>query len=97
MGVVPRTAVGIDLGIGDLRKRAVDVLSLPKRRRAVRRRAHQRMAKAHAGIDLEQAGLGGRTGGLGRDSEALGRLPHQHGLAYRIGSRKLQQPPGLGR
>ena len=85
LGAVPGAAVGIELGIGDLRQRAMSFLSLVKRRRPIRRRAHQRVTKPHAGPELEQARLGCRRGSLGRDSESLGCLPHQHRFADRVG------------
>jgi hypothetical protein len=53
------------------------------------------MPKQHAGADLEQAGLGCRRRRLRGDAEPLGRPPHQHRIADRIGRRQLQQAPAI--
>ena len=97
LGPVPGAAVGIDLRIGDLRQRPMDVLSLLKRRRPVGRRAHQRMTKPHARAELDQSGVdrGGRR--VRPDREPLRCSPHQHRVAGRIGRRKPEQAPRLGR
>jgi hypothetical protein len=69
VGAVPRTAVGIKRGIGRLRQRAVDQLALWQGRRAVDRRAHQRMAEAHPGAQLDQSGALGRRSSVHADAE----------------------------
>jgi hypothetical protein len=55
------------------------------------------MTEPHAGADLQQTGLGCRRRSLGPDPEPLGRPPHQHRIADRIGRRQLQQHAGVGR
>ena len=97
VGPMPGTAVGIDIRIGDLREDAVRLLSLPKRRRPVGRRAHKRMTKPHPRVELDQSGLDGGRRSLGTDRQPLGSSPQQHGVADGIGRCELQQPPRLGR
>ena len=52
---VPGASVGVDLRVGRLRQRAVGPSSILGRCRPVDRRTHQRMAKAHPAVDLDQA------------------------------------------
>lgn len=92
---VPGTPVGIEPRIGGLGQGAVRGLSVLSRRRAVRRRAGQRMAEPYPGAELDQAGLGGGCRRVGAGPESAGCPPHQGRVAGRVGRRDQQQPPGL--
>ena len=95
--VMPGAAIRIHLGIGRLGQRAVHLLALGHGRRPVHRRAHQRMAEAHAGAERDQLRHLGRRRRLGRDPEPLGRAPEQGHVADRLGRRGQQEPPRVGR
>ncbi len=97
LGPVPGPAVRIGLRIGDLRQSRVSSLPVPERRRPVGRRAHQRMPEPHLPAELHQPRMRGRLTRVRRDRQPAGSLPHQRGIAGRIGRRQLQQPPRLAR
>ena len=63
------------------------VSPLVGRRRAVDRRAEQRVAEAHPRADLEQTGRLGRSRRLDRDPEPVGGTPEQRWIADRLGTR----------
>jgi len=94
---MPGPTVGIKLRVGCLGQGAVHLLALLQRRRPVGRRPHQGMPEPHPGAELHQAGLGRLSRPLGGDPEQLGRPPHQHRVADRLGRRQLEQAPGVGR
>ena len=97
LGAVPCAPVGMGLGIGGLGERGVQRVALGRGCRAIRRRAHQRVAESDLRADLEQVGVDRRRRGVRIDAEPLGRPPHEQRLAHRIGRGELQQPPGVGR
>ena len=94
---MPRPAVRIDPLIGRLGERAVDGVSLRKRRRTVGGRADERVSEPHPGAELEQPNLGSRSRRLGSDPELFSSAPHQDRLADRIGRREHDEPTGVRR
>ena len=92
---VPCAAIGIGLGIGDRGQRPVRAPAFLRRRRAVGRRAYERVAEAHQGAELAQAR--GRVRGRRVDAQPSGRLEHQRRVADRLGRRDQHQPPGVVR
>jgi len=50
LGPMPRPAIGIDIGIGGVRQRLVDLPALLGRRRPVDGGSHQRMAESHRSL-----------------------------------------------
>ena len=73
----------------------MDRLSLLWRRRAIHRRADQRVTKGHARADREQpVGVGRR---FDPDPEPRRRPPHQHRVSDRLRRRHQQQPLSIRR
>jgi len=95
VGVVPGASIWIDLRISDRRQGAMRVPLLLTGRRAVHRRADQRMTKPDLRAELDQTSLNRGHRRFGPDREALGCSPHEHGVADRIGRRDQQQATGL--
>ncbi len=94
---VPGAPVRVDLRVGRLRQRAVRLPSPLGRCRPVDRRTHQRMAKAHPAVDLDQASRLRRLERRGRDPEPLGRPSQQRGITERLRRGDQQKTPGLRR
>ena len=88
---MPGAAVGIELRIGRLGERAMHVAAVTRGRRAVDRRADERMREPHARAELDQPGGLRRARGLGADPEALGGAPQQARVAQRLGRGRQQQ------
>ena len=84
-GAVPRASIGIDVRISRFRKRAMRGLPVCKRRRPVRRGAHERMAKHHPRADLEESGLDRRRRVLRAGAERDRGGPHDHRITDRLG------------
>ena len=61
---MPGAPVRVELRIGGVGQRGVQRVAFLRRRRAVRRRAHRRVAEPHLRADLEQPGVGGRRRGV---------------------------------
>ena len=95
LGEVPGAPVGIGLRVGRLRQRPMHAASLLRRCRPVDRRAHQRMAKPHPAVDLDQPGRLRRLERRARDPEPLRRTPQQRRIAGRLRRRHQQQPLGV--
>ena len=72
-------------------ERLVHVAAVARVRRAVDRRADERMREAHACAELDQPGRLGRPPGLGADPEPLGGAPQQAHIAERLGRRRQEQ------
>ena len=79
--------VGIALRVGGGGQRCVNLALLLRRRRPVDRRAHQRIAKPHAGADLQQPGRLRRLEHGAGDPQLLGGTPHERRVAGRLGRR----------
>ena len=94
---MPCAPIGIELRVGRLGQRAMDVAAVRHARRPVRRRAHQRMPEPHPRADVDQARGLGRRGLVGLEPEQLGRAPQQRHVADGLGRREQQQLPGLAR
>ena len=88
VGAMPRPAVGVELRVGRLGQRAVHLRRSPRRRRAVGRRAHQRMPEPHPCAELDQPRRLGRRRRVAPDPEPLGRAPQQRRVADRLGRRR---------
>jgi hypothetical protein len=97
VGAVPRPAIGVQLRVGRLRERSVDLAPLRRRRGPVGGRSHERMAEAHPCADLDQARRLGRGCRVGADAEQLGGTPQQRDVADRLRRRQEHQTPGLRR
>ena len=94
---VPGAAIRVELRIGCVRQRAVDLASLVRLGRAVDRRANQRMTERHRAVERQQAfRLDGVRGRL-RDPELPRRAPQERRVAERLGRRQEQQPPRVAR
>jgi hypothetical protein len=93
---MPGPSVRILLRVGHGGQRRVQLLPFAQRRRAVGRRAGQRMAEPDPAAELDQSRLHGRRARPGTDAQAAGRPPQQRPVAGRIGRGQLQQPAGLG-
>ena len=94
---MPRSSIGVFLRIGDVRQGAVHPLSLPRQRRPIDDRAHERMAKSHPSAELDEARLGRRGRRFDADARPCGRSPHQRRIADRVGRRDKQKAPSLFR
>ena len=92
LGAMPRPAVGVGVRIGHLGQRAMYLLPLLPRGRAVGRGARQRMTEPHPGAELDQPVRLGRRGGVGADPEHLGRTPQQGHVPDRLRRRCQEEP-----
>ena len=77
-------------------ERPVHVAPVARCRRAVDRRADERMREAHARAELDQPGVLGRPAGLAADPEPLGGAPEQAQIAQRLGRGRQEQEPRVG-
>ena len=89
---MPRSPIGIRLGIGRRSQRAMRLLSFVQRRRPVHRRAYEGMPEPHPRTQLDQPGALRRLGRVRPDAEVLGRAPEQRDVADGLGRRRQQQP-----
>ncbi len=89
---MPRSAIRVGFGIGRLGQRAMHVLAVSGARRAIGRRAHQRMTKPHPRTELDQPRRLGRRRRVRPDGEPLGHPPQQRHVPHRLGGRRQQQP-----
>src|SRR5437879_10918694 len=92
---MPRTPIGIEPWIGDLRQRTVRVPPVLARRRPVDRGAYQRVTKPDPCAELEQPLGLGRVRGLDPDAEPSGGAPDQGRFADRLRRREEQEPAGV--
>jgi hypothetical protein len=90
---VPDATLRIELGIGRGGERRMRGDALVGRRARVRRGAHQRVAKAHPGADLQQLFRLGRGGRVTRDAKRLRRTPEKRRIPGRVSRRHKQQSP----
>ena len=89
---MPRSAIRVEFGVGRLGQRAMDVLAVAGARRAISRRAHQRMTKPHPRTQLDQPRRLGRRRRVRSDPKPLGHTPQQRHVPHRLGRRRQQQP-----
>jgi hypothetical protein len=94
---MPRPAIRVGVGVGRLGQRLVDTPALLRNRRAVHRRAHQRMAEAHLRPEVDKARLSRRRLGTGVDAQVRGRSLHQQRVADRVCRGDEEQRPRRGR
>ena len=88
---MPGATVGIEDRVGRVGERPVHVAAVARVRRAVDRRADERMREAHACAELDQPGVLGRPRGVAADPETLGGAPQQAHIAQRLGRRGQEQ------
>jgi hypothetical protein len=96
LGAVPRTAIGIDLGIGRCCQSLMCAPSLHGLSCAVDRRTQEGVAKGHPGAERQQSRRFRRSRCLRAELEALGCAPQQRRIADRLGRRDEQQALALG-
>ena len=94
---MPGATVGIEKRVGRVGERPVHVTAVPRVRRAVDGRAHERMREPNAQAELDQSGGLGRPAGLAADPETLGGAPQQAQIAQRLGCRRQEEKPRVGR
>ena len=88
---MPGATVGIEHRIGRVGERAVHVAPVARVRRAVDRRAHQRMRETHPGAELDQPAASAGRPASDADPEAFGGAPQQARVAERLGRRGQEQ------
>jgi hypothetical protein len=94
---VPGAAIGIGVGIGCLRQRAVDLAALLEPGRAVDGRANEGVTEDHARRERQQVfRLDGLCRRL-RDPQPFRRPPDERRISDRIGCRHEQQAPRVMR
>ena len=94
---MPGAPVGVDGPVGRVGERPVHVAAVARMRRAIDRRADERMREAHACVQLDQTGRLGRLPGLAADTEPVGGAPQQAQVAQRLGRRRQEQELRLAR
>lgn len=95
---MPRPTVRIQPGIRRVRQRLVDRATVFRVRRAVGRRAHQRVPEAHPGAQGDQTRrLSAHRGRVHGDAQLLRRTPQQGHVTDRLGGGDEQQAPRLVR
>ncbi|HEU0181033.1 MAG TPA: hypothetical protein VFR16_02500 [Agromyces mariniharenae] len=92
---MPRASVGLGRRIDGLGEREVNGSPVPRRRRAVDRRAHERMPEPHTAVDGEQALTFGRLCGRGIDAQPIRGAPEQDRIVGRLGGGEEEQEPRL--
>ena len=95
-GAMPGVAVGVALADQHRGQRGVGGAALARRRAAVDRRAHERVAEAHPlAVGVEQPGtLGGVERAAGH-AQACGGGEHAAEVLAVVGRGEQQQPPGV--
>ena len=95
LGEMPGTAVGIGPVVGCPGQRIVGVAASLRGRRAIQRRAHERVPEHDPAVDLDQPGRFGRLQRAAVDPQLVGRAPEQRRIAGRLRGGQQQQPPGV--
>ena len=95
--VVPGAPVGVDVGIGDVGERPVDLAPFGGRGRSVDGRPDEGVPEPGMVAQLDQARGFGRARRLGWDAESLHGAPEKWDVADRFRRRDQQQPSGCRR
>ena len=97
MGEMPRSTVGIHVGIRDVGESPMDLLPVLMRLRSVGGRTHQGVAEPDSGTDFDQPGFLGDRCRLGSDAESIGGTPQQRHVPDGFGRGSEEKPAGLRR
>ena len=89
---MPRSAIGRCLRIGRVGQSAVDGLPVDERRRAIDRRAHERVLKPDLLRDFDQTDRLRRRGRVDAQPDQLRGADQQRGVARRLGRGEEQEP-----
>src|SRR4029077_10663784 len=94
---MPRATIRIKDWVCRVGERASHFQSITRVRRAIDRRADERMREAHTRAELDQSGRLRGPRGLGADSQMLGSPPEQTHVAQGFGGRDQEQQLGIAR
>jgi len=97
MGAMPRSAVGVALGVGRIGKRAVHTLAIRTGSRAVGRGAHERMREFDTIPEAQQPGINSGADGSGIQLQRADGAPEEYCITERLGGGGEDDQSGLGR